>query len=125
MHPRPQHWARRPEVVEHIRGASGDPGTVAVLADRTTRSQCESPELQFQRFSSADCSDYARMQGMLYYDVAIWSGQCPHFRPCRTVGRINNTGLTDFVPATFPDPSPGSTNGVCAASQRCAASVRT
>jgi hypothetical protein len=48
---------------------------------------------------------------MLYYDVAIWSGQCPKERVCKPVARINNTALTDFEPATFPDPSPGSTNG--------------
>ena len=51
------------------------------------------------------------VNGMLYYDVAIWSAQCPASakggkgRPCKPVGRINNTALTDFDPATFPDPS--------------------
>jgi len=46
-----------------------------------------------------------------YYDVAIWSSQCPKLRKCKSVGRINSTALTDFVPETFPNPSPGSTNG--------------
>ena len=46
-----------------------------------------------------------------YYDVAIWSGQCPAKRKCKAVGRINSTGLTDFIPETFPDPKPGSANG--------------
>jgi hypothetical protein len=41
------------------------------------------------------------VNGMLYYDVAIWSDQCPSQRPCSPVGRINNTGLTDFNPATW------------------------
>ena len=50
------------------------------------------------------------VNGMLYYDVAIWSGQCPKERLCKPVERINQTGLTDFVPATFPNPQPGSTN---------------
>ena len=30
-----------------------------------------------------------------------WSSQCPKQRPCKPVGRINNTGLTDFNPATW------------------------
>lgn len=51
------------------------------------------------------------VNGMLYYDVAVWSTQCPSKRPCKPVARINNTALTDFAPETFPDPSPGSTNG--------------
>eukprot|EP01046_Picozoa_sp_COSAG06_P005144 COSAG06_NODE_226_length_19747_cov_9.234121_13_plen_703_part_00 len=41
------------------------------------------------------------INGMLYYDVAIWKSQCPAARPCKPVGRINNTALTDFNPATF------------------------
>ena len=51
------------------------------------------------------------VNGMLYYDVAIWSGQCPSERACKPVERINNTGFTDFDPATFPSPKRGSTNG--------------
>ena len=43
--------------------------------------------------------------------MAIWSNQCPKERPCRPVQRINNTALTNFDPATFPNPNPGSTNG--------------
>ena len=38
------------------------------------------------------------INGMLYYDVAIWSEQCPTQRPCKPVGRINGTALTDFNP---------------------------
>eukprot|EP00035_Acanthoeca_spectabilis_P017163 m.358835 g.358835 ORF g.358835 m.358835 type:complete len:670 (-) comp16619_c0_seq85:933-2942(-) len=51
------------------------------------------------------------VNGMLYYEVDIWATQCPKERPCKSVDRINGTALTDFDPATFPDPSPGSTNG--------------
>jgi len=51
------------------------------------------------------------VNGMLYYDVAIWSSQCPAERSCKTVGRINSTALTDFAPGTFPNPDPGSANG--------------
>jgi hypothetical protein len=51
------------------------------------------------------------VNGMLYYDVAIWSSQCPKERKCKPATRINSTAFTDFVPATFPNPSPGSTNG--------------
>ena len=43
--------------------------------------------------------------------MAIWSNQCPKERPCKPLRRINNTALTDFDPATFPNPNPGSTNG--------------
>ena len=46
-----------------------------------------------------------------YYHVDIWVGQCPKGRPCKGVARINHTALTDFDPATFPDPTAGSTNG--------------
>jgi hypothetical protein len=41
------------------------------------------------------------INGMLYYDVAIWSEQCPSQRPCKPTERINGTGLTDFNPATW------------------------
>eukprot|EP00039_Didymoeca_costata_P011634 m.164356 g.164356 ORF g.164356 m.164356 type:complete len:644 (+) comp15233_c0_seq9:178-2109(+) len=41
------------------------------------------------------------VNGMLYYDVAIWSNQCPKERPCEPVGRINGTALTNFIPATW------------------------
>jgi hypothetical protein len=41
------------------------------------------------------------VNGMLYYDVAIWQDQCPKDRPCKAVGRINGTMLTDFNPATW------------------------
>jgi hypothetical protein len=41
------------------------------------------------------------VDGMLYYDVAIWQDQCPTQRPCRPVGRINGTMFTDFNPATW------------------------
>ena len=51
------------------------------------------------------------INGMMYYEVAIWSKQCPDERPCKPVSRINRTALTDFAPATFPNPKPGSTNG--------------
>jgi hypothetical protein len=47
---------------------------------------------------------------MLYYDVAIWSDQCPSQRPCQPVNRINGTGLTDFNPATW-NGNGHSTNG--------------
>lgn len=40
------------------------------------------------------------VNGMLYYDVAIWSSSCPTQRACKPVGRVNNAGLTDFNPAT-------------------------
>ena len=46
-----------------------------------------------------------------YYHVDIWVHQCPTGRPCKPVARINNTALTDFDPATFPNPAAGSTNG--------------
>ena len=51
------------------------------------------------------------VNGMLYYHVDIWVHQCPKGRPCTPVSRINQTALTDFDPATFPNPSAGSTNG--------------
>lgn len=41
------------------------------------------------------------INGMLYYDVAIWSDQCPSQRPCKPCDRLNFTGLTDFNPATW------------------------
>ena len=50
------------------------------------------------------------VNGMLYYDVAIWSEQCPSQRPCQPVRRINGTGLTDFNPATW-NGNGHSTNG--------------
>ena len=64
------------------------------------------------------------VNGMLYYDVAIWSAQCPASakggkgRPCKPVGRINNTALTDFIPATFPDPSRASPELLCRRARR-------
>jgi len=50
------------------------------------------------------------INGMLYYDVAIWSEQCPSQRPCKPCDRINNTALTDFNPATW-NGNGRSTNG--------------
>jgi len=41
------------------------------------------------------------VNGMLYWGVGAWNGQCPSQRPCKPVGRINHTGLTDFNPATW------------------------
>lgn len=38
------------------------------------------------------------INGMLYYDVAIWSSQCPAQRPCHETERINGSGLTNFNP---------------------------
>ena len=51
------------------------------------------------------------VNGMLYYSVDIWQDQCPSMRPCTPVRRINNTALTDFKPATYPNPKAGSLNG--------------
>lgn len=41
------------------------------------------------------------VDGMLYWGIDVWSGQCPYPRTCNPVGRVNNTGLTDFIPATW------------------------
>ena len=41
------------------------------------------------------------VNGMLYYEVDRWAGEpCPG-GTCKSIGRINNTALTDFSPATF------------------------
>ena len=41
------------------------------------------------------------VDGMLYYEVDRWANEpCPS-GACKTIGRINNTALTDFSPATF------------------------
>ena len=56
------------------------------------------------------------VDGMLYYEVDIWASQCPSQRPCRPIGRINQTALTDFDPATWngnghSTTPPGGANG--------------
>ena len=56
------------------------------------------------------------VDGMLYYEVNIWANQCPSQRPCRPIGRIDRTALTDFDPATWngngrSTSPPGGANG--------------
>ena len=44
-----------------------------------------------------------RISGMLYYSVDMWSFQCPEFRSCDPVRRVNNSAFTyGFKPATWP-----------------------
>jgi hypothetical protein len=47
------------------------------------------------------------VDGLLYYQIDLWSQQCPTLRPCKPLERINSTSLTDFDPRTF---SGGSTS---------------
>ena len=41
------------------------------------------------------------ISGMLHCMVDIWSVQCPTFRPCTPIARVNGTSMTDFNPATW------------------------
>jgi len=41
------------------------------------------------------------IDGMLYYQINLWSQQCPTLRPCKSLERINGTALTDFDARTF------------------------
>ena len=64
------------------------------------------------------------VSGMLYFDVAIWSNQCPAARPCKPLQRINGSGLVTFMPATWNGQAPatagGGANGKGGASLFCA-----
>ena len=53
-----------------------------------------------------------RVNGMLYYRDDIWAGQCPTDRACDLLRRVNETGFTNFDPATWPSTKlPGGANG--------------